>query len=163
VTLAPSSTRSARLGFSTTDAAIRVSVAADQVATGGAATATVIARQVGATSYSTRLRFEVGGGVRLYLLRDEVALGSYLMPGVTYTPGTTLNLALSATGTAPTTLAAKVWKASDAEPATWQVTATDATPALQAAGTISLMNTVSSASTLPTTVFTWDDLVVSTR
>ncbi|WP_449407513.1 PKD domain-containing protein [Microbacterium maritypicum] len=161
VSMAPSQTRTARLGLSATDAVIRVSVAADQVATGGAATATVIGRQVAGSNYSARVRFEVGGGVRLYLLRDETALGSYLMPGVTYTPGTVLNVALSVTGTNPTTLSAKVWKASDAEPAAWQVTATDTTAAMQVAGTVGLMNTVSGASTLPSTVFTWDNLSIT--
>ncbi|MFJ4172663.1 LamG-like jellyroll fold domain-containing protein [Microbacterium sp. NPDC089696] len=161
VSLSKSNTRTARLGLSGTDAVIRVSVAADQVSTGGAATATVIGRQVNASNYAARVRFETGGAVRLYLLRDEVALGSYLMPGVTYTPGTVLNVALSVTGTSPTTLAAKVWRATDPEPTTWQVTATDTTPALQAAGTVGLMNTVSSASTLPSTVFTWDDLTIT--
>ncbi|WP_307377114.1 PKD domain-containing protein [Microbacterium sp. W4I20] len=161
VSLAPSATRTARLGLSVTDAVIRVSVSADAVATGGAATASVVGRQVGASNYSARVRFEVGGGVRLYLLRDEVSLGSYLMPGVTYTPGTVLNVALSVTGTSPTTLAAKVWKAADTEPAAWQVSATDTTAAMQAAGTLGLMNTMSAASTVPAMIFSWDDLTVT--
>lgn len=161
VSLVPSATRIARLGLSGTDAVIRVSVSADTVATGGAATATVIGRQVAASNYSARVRFEVGGAVRLYLLRDEVALGSYLMPGFTYTPGTVLNVALSITGTNPTTLSAKVWKSTDAEPAAWQTTATDTTAAMQAAGTFGLMNTMSGASTLPSTVFRWDDLKIT--
>jgi PKD repeat protein len=160
-TLTPSATRIARLGVTGTDAVVRVSVSTDASVAGGAATATIIGRQVGASNYSTRVRFEVGGGVRLYLLRDEVALGSYLMPAFTYTPGTTLNVALSVTGTNPTTLGAKVWAATDAEPANWQITATDTTAAMQATGTIGLMNTVSSASTLPSTVFRWDDLTVT--
>uniref|UniRef100_UPI00109C934B PKD domain-containing protein n=1 Tax=Microbacterium sp. K24 TaxID=2305446 RepID=UPI00109C934B len=160
-TLTPSATRIARLGVTGTDAVVRVSVSTDASVVGGAATATIIGRQVGASNYSTRVRFEVGGGVRLYLLRDEVALGSYLMPAFTYTPGTTLNVALSVTGTNPTTLGAKVWAATDAEPANWQITATDTTAAMQATGTIGLMNTVSSASTLPSTVFRWDDLTVT--
>ncbi len=159
--LTPSSTRIARLGLSGTDAVVRVSISSDSASAGGAATATVIGRQVGASNYSARVRFEVGGAVRLYLLRDEVAIGSYLMPGVTYTPGTALNVALSVTGTAPTTLAAKVWLATDPEPATWQASATDSTAAMQAAGTVGLMNTVSGASTVPTTTFRWDDLTIT--
>lgn len=162
VSLTPSATRTARLGLSTTDATIRVSVAADAVATGGAATATVIGRHVGTFSYSARLRFEVGGGVRLYLLRDEVALGSYLMSGVTYTPGTALTVAVSVTGTSPTTLAAKVWRTAETEPVTWQVSASDSTPAMQSAGTVGLSNTVSAASSLHSTTFTWDDLHIVT-
>ena len=35
---------------------------------------------------------------------------------------------------ASTSLAARIWRASDAEPATWTVTTTDATPALQSIG-----------------------------
>jgi hypothetical protein len=161
VTLAPSYTRIARLGLSVTDAVIRVSVSADATAAGGAANANLIGRQVGGSNYAARVRFEAGGAVRLYLLRDEVSLGSYLMAGVSYTPGTVLDVALSVSGTGTTTLAAKVWKASDAEPATWQVTATDTTAALQAAGTIGLSNSLSSGSSLAAIVFRWDDLTVT--
>lgn len=161
VTVAPSHTRIARLGLSQTDVTIRVSVSSDAVAAGGAATANVVGRQVGSSNYAARLRFEVGGGVRMYLLRDETSLGSYLIPSFTYTPGTVLNVALSVSGTNPTTLSAKVWKSTDAEPASWQLTATDTTSALQAAGGIALSDTLSSASTVPTMVFSWDDLTVT--
>jgi PKD repeat protein len=161
VTLAPSYTRVARLGLTATDAVVRASVSADSTATGGAATANLIGRQVGGSNYAARVRFEAGGAVRLYLLRDEVALGSYLMPGVSYTPGTVLKVVLSVSGTGTTALAAKVWKASDTEPAAWQVTANDTTAALQVAGTIGLSNSLSSASSLASTVFRWDDLTVT--
>lgn len=161
VTLAPSYTRAARLGLSVTDAVIRVAVSADAVAAGGATTANVVGRQVGASTYSARVRFEVGGAVRLYLLRDEAALASYLMPGFTYTPGTVLKVALSITGTSPTTLSAKVWKATDAEPAAWQATATDGTAAMQTAGIMGLSNTLSSSSTVGSIVFRWDDLSIT--
>lgn len=161
VALAPSHTRSARLGLTTTDAMIRATVAADAVPAGGAATANVIGRQVGSSNYSARLRFEVGGNVRLYLLRDETALGSYLIPSFTYTPGTSLDVALSVSGTSPTKLSAKVWKSTDPEPAAWQVTATDSTAAMQAAGTIAVSNTVSSASSVATTTFSWDEFTVT--
>lgn len=162
VSLAPSHTRWNWLGLSMTDSIITASVSADGVATGGAATANVIARQVGASTYSARVRYEVGGGVRLYLLRDEVALGSYLMPGFTYTPGTVLNVKMSITGTNPTTLAAKVWAATDAEPVDWQVSATDSTAAMQVAGRMGLMNTLSGSSTLAGMIFSWDNVSIIT-
>ena len=55
---------------------------------GGTASTTVVGRLVGTSTYSARLRFEPNGVIRLYLLRDEVALGggSYLLPGA-YVPG----------------------------------------------------------------------------
>lgn len=159
--LAPSHTRWARLPLSKTDVTVRVTVSADAVSAGGASTANVIGRQVGASNYAARVRFEAGGAVRLYLLRDETSLGSYLMPSFIYTPGTTLSVALSVSGTGPTTLGAKVWKSAEPEPPAWQLTATDSTAALQAAGTIGLMNTVSSASSVATTKFSWDDLTVT--
>ena len=43
----------------------------------------------------------------------------------------------------------------------WQVTASDTTAALQAAGTIGLSNSLSSSSSLSSTVFRWVDLTVT--
>ncbi len=161
--LAPADTRQATLaGVSVTDAVVRVAISSDVAASAaGAATANVIGRQVGASTYAARVRFETNGQVRLYLLRDETALGSYLMPGVTYTPGMVLNVALSVTGTSPTTLSAKIWQGGTTEPATWQVTGTDSTAAMQVAGVIALKSTVSGASTNATTNMSYDDLMVT--
>jgi hypothetical protein len=60
-------------------------------------------------------------------------LGSYRLAG-TYTPGNLLTVRLETVGNGTTTLRAKAWLAGSAEPATWQVTATDTTAALQRAG-----------------------------
>jgi hypothetical protein len=47
----------------------------------------------------------------------------------------------------PTTIRSKVWAAAGPEPATWQLTGTDSTAALQAAGSVGLAAYLSSSST----------------
>lgn len=152
IALAPSWTRMADLkGISGKDTTITTTFASDVVPAGtGAASVTVAGRVVGASVYQSRVRFEPGGAVRLFILRDETALGgkSLVLPG-TYQSGTELTLKLAVSGTNPTTVSAKLWPAGTPEPADWQLTATDTTTALQAAGTIGLRGSVSSAITNP--------------
>ncbi len=163
VTLAPSHTREARLGASGTSTVTTVRVSSDVASVGGTASATVVGRLVGTSTYSARLRFEPNGVIRLYLLRDEVALGggSYVLPGA-YAPGEAIMVRLSVRGTSPTTLGAMIWRASGPEPGTWQLQATDATAALQAAGTVTIKSSVSASSTVATTRLRYDDYRVTT-
>jgi len=70
--------------------------------------------------------------------------GSITVPGLTIPAGGKLNTRTQVTGTKPTTIRLKVWAASAAEPASWQLTATDSTAALQAAGSVGLTAYVSS-------------------
>ena len=50
------------------------------------------------------------------------------MPGLTVAPGDVLRVRFELSGTSSTTARAKVWRASTAEPGTWLVTGTEATP-----------------------------------
>jgi hypothetical protein len=68
---------------------------------------------------------------------------------------------LSVRGTAPTTLGAMIWRASGAEPTTWQLQATDSTTALQASGLLTIKSAVSSTSTVATTRLRYDDYRVT--
>lgn len=139
-------TREARLtGVSGTDATVEATVATDVVPTAGTTSVTVIARRVDTSYYGARVRFETGGVVRLYLLRDEVSLGSAVISG-TYTPGTAIKVKVRVSGTTPTQLQAKAWFASDPEPSSWTKEASDSTAAMQAAGYLALRNSTSSAS-----------------
>lgn len=147
----PSSSRGIRP--STRTGAIHVASA------GGAAHTTIIGRSVGAATYGLNVRFEPGGVLRLYLLRNNTALDTTT---ATWTPGHPLTARLSVTGTNPTQLAASIWPTGDTPPATWQLTATDTTPALQTAGTLTIKSSVSSSSTVATTVLRVDDYVAST-
>ncbi|MFK4789342.1 PKD domain-containing protein [Microbacterium sp. ZW T5_56] len=153
VTLAPSLTRSARLeGVSTMDAITTVRVSSDVAAAGGVTSAAVLGRVVGPDMYSARVRFEPGGTVRLYLLRGETPLGGSSVVLSGYTPGKDVMVALSVRGASPTQLGAKMWFASTVEPVEWQLTATDSTDELQGPGSVGLMGSSSSLSTVPRSV-----------
>jgi PKD repeat protein len=138
-------TREARLTSVTgTDATVDATVATDVVPTAGTTSATIIGRRVSTSYYAARVRFEAGGVVRLYLLRDETSLASMVVPG-TYTPGTVINVRVAVTGTSPTKIQGKAWFAGTTEPSGWMKEATDSTAAMQAAGYVALRSSTSSA------------------
>lgn len=160
VTLAPSQTREARLGVSATNVVLDTLFSSDVASTGGTASVTVLGRTVGTSNYSARVRLEPTGVIRLYILRDETAIGnSYVLP-TAYTPGQVLHTKLSVTGTNPTTIAAKVWVEGQPEPTAWQLQGTDSTAALQAAGGVGIKTSISSASTNPATKLSFDRIAV---
>ncbi|WP_433675398.1 PKD domain-containing protein [Microbacterium gorillae] len=162
ITLAPSLTRTARLdAVSSMDTITTVRVSSDVSSAGGVTSATVLGRVVGSEAYSARVRFEPGGTVRLYLLRGETPLGGMSTTLVGYTPGTDVVVALSVRGASPTQLGAKMWFASTIEPADWQLTATDGTDALQGPGSVGLMGSSSSLSTVPRTVLRFHEYSVT--
>ncbi len=59
----------------------------------------------------------------------SVLLANATVAGLTYAPGDVLNIRFQVIGTGTTTLRAKLWRAGTAEPAAWQLTATDTTAA----------------------------------
>lgn len=137
-----------------------LTVATDKAATGGGIYVYVVGRRLAGTGdYRAKLHFINTGAVGLSLsftgstgaetsLKSEVALA-----GLVYTPGQQLQVRVQVTGTAPTTVRAKAWPVGAAEPATWTVTATDATAALQAPGAIGLAGYLSTTATnAPVTV-----------
>ncbi|MGY4643376.1 PKD domain-containing protein [Cellulomonas sp. URHB0016] len=119
-------------------------------------------RVVGTADYAARVKVLVGGGVQLHLVRGGTALAGGTLSGLVLTPGAVLHVRTQAVGTAPTTLRARAWLDGTAEPAAWQYTATDATAALQAAGSVRLMTYLSGATTTGPVTARWDDLVAST-
>jgi len=160
VALAPSASRDVKLnGVDALSSVTEVTFSSTQAMNGGAASVSFYARTVGADSYSGRVRFETDGTLRLYLLRNQTALTSVLLPG-TYTPGDQLTVKLSVQGSSPTALAMKVWKTADQEPAQWQVQATDATAALQHSGS-SMMRLALSATASGSTEFLFDRFVIT--
>jgi len=86
--------------------------------------------------------------------------GASKVIAATYTPGDVIKVRLSVTGNSPTTIAAKAWLAGSAEPSGWMFETTDSEAALQQAGSPALKVSVSSASTVPTTRVSFDNLVV---
>lgn len=78
--------------------------------------------------------------------------------GVTYGPGTQLNVRMQATGTNPTTVRLKVWAAGSPEPTAWQLTATDSAAGLQVPGAVGVSATLSGGATNAPVVLRMDDV-----
>ncbi|MGM1029614.1 MAG: PKD domain-containing protein [Actinomycetota bacterium] len=156
--LSPSHTREARMTtLSQTDAELEVSFSSDVVsAGGGAASVTVIGRQVGSSNYATRVRLEPSGTVRVYLLYNETALGSFVLPQ-SYTAGAVVHVRMLVDGTSPTRLASSVWLDGTTEPAAWMLDTTHTVAAMQTAGYVAVRGALSSTSTVPVQTIRFDD------
>ena len=141
-------------GVSSTDSDLRVSVATDRLATGNGTYVGLVGRSVSATAnYNATVRIRGDGAVVLSLASLQgssaaLALRSALtLSGVTVAAGDVLRTRLQVTGTNPTTVRLKVWPRAAAEPAAWQLSATDSYAGLQRAGSIALNGYLSSGST----------------
>ncbi|WP_395245667.1 LamG-like jellyroll fold domain-containing protein [Agromyces sp. MMS24-K17] len=158
---ATGSTRRALLGgVSVTDSVTEVAVTVDKDVAVGQVVAGVVGRQVGSDFYQGRIRLQPGGSVGLQLARgSSTILSNTTIAGLTFAAGDTLMIKVSVTGTSPTTISGKVWKAGTTEPATWQATTTDATAALQAPGSIGVESYISASATNVPITIRYDDFV----
>ncbi len=139
-----------------------VTFTTDIAPTGGGLFVSALARQVGSVAYEGRAWISASGAVQAQLLQGGNTLQAAVVTGLTYTPGMQLNLRVQAFGTSPTTLQAKVWPATQAEPSAWQVSITDSTAALQSFGSVGLRAYLSGAATVsPLTVGFADYRVVA--
>ena len=83
---------------------------------------------------------------------------SGMIPGLLVTTADSLNVRLQVTGTGTTTLKAKIWRTGTMEPATWALSATDSTPALQSPGYVGVNGYLSSSATTTPVVYSFDEL-----
>lgn len=119
----------------------------------------VVGRRVGNSNYIARLRLQADGGLKLYLLQDDAAsIAPALQVPMTVVPGEKYVLSIEVTGTAPTTVKAKVWKQTDPEPA-WQRQGTNNAPALQAPGAVSVFSYLPNT-TLAPLIVSFDKITV---
>jgi hypothetical protein len=120
----------------------------------------VTARRVGTgQEYRIRVRVLSDGRVALVLSRltggtEAFPGGEVIVPGLTYTDGSNLNVRVVVTGagTGTTQLATTVWAAGATEPAAPQMVRTDTTAALQSTGGVGLLVHRPSGTTAATTV-----------
>lgn len=152
-------------GVSAVASETRVTVSWSRSASAGKLYTSVVGRSVSSSS-DYRLAVTVAGDGRptLTLVRRvggvETRLTS-VSPALTVTAGAQFRLAVRLTPVAGgTEFAAKMWPAGATEPAAWAVTATDATAALQTAGSIKLASYLSSSATAPVET-AFDDLLVT--
>jgi hypothetical protein len=142
-----------------------VTLSTNKAASGGSQMASLTSRFVsGAGEYRARTRF-TGSVVRLALVRtgptgSETVLTETVVSGISHAAGTQYRVRFEVEGAAPTTLRARLWLATDAEPATWTVQTTDASAALQTPGLSGLTTYLSSSTSNAPVTFTFDDLVI---
>jgi hypothetical protein len=110
-----------------TDFDATVGIAVSATATGAALTGGLTARySSGDNLYHARLIFNTSGSLQLDIRKRvaavESAVGSTFTPGITYVAGTFYNLRFQVEGTS---LRAKVWRTTVAEPGAWHIDATD--------------------------------------
>lgn len=144
---------------------LRGTITWDRTASSGSLYTSVVGRAVN-TSNDYRLKIYVNGTNRPSLqLTRRVAGAETVISSTTLTstisPHTAYAVALRTVRTQTgTTLQAKFWPRADAEPGSWQVTGSDTTAVLQAAGWVGVGQYLSSGSTQPITL-TLDDLRVT--
>ncbi|WP_160009215.1 PKD domain-containing protein [Nocardioides sp. AX2bis] len=93
--------------------------------------------------YRAVVRVGGNGATRLFLGRlvagSSTRIGTEaVLPGTPLAASAVLEVRVQAVGAGPTTVRAKAWPRGTAEPTAWQVSGTDATPALQQPGSLAL-------------------------
>ena len=143
----------------TANAHVRVALKTDQAYNASPQSFNVVPRKItGVGHYQARVRIE-DGRIRLYTLRNETSLGATHQIMHTYAPGEIIWADVQVSGTNPTTFEAKMWLDGTPEPAAYQLSATDSTADLQAAGYPGVRFTLSSAA-VGTTVAMVDNFTV---
>jgi PKD repeat protein len=152
-------------GVSSSGTDLSTTIALDKVPTGGGAYVSLNARRVaGVGDYRAKVHYTSNGGVWLSLQRataanaETVLAAETQVPGITMAAGEKLLARVQVTGTSPTTVRARVWKAGTTEPTTWQKTATDSAAGFQTTGGVGLYLYLSGSATNAPIVASFDDL-----
>lgn len=119
----------------------------------------------GVGDYHVRASITPGAAADFRWYRDNTAgLGSTVTLPRTYIPGDILKVRLQTfpDGAGVTRLRARMWYGDESEPTTWTIDITDATPAYQASGIVSLFAGVNGLTNGPATV-SFDNLIVIPR
>lgn len=159
--LTPNQTRNMALqGLAVADSSTTVRFSTDQAPATGNSYVGVAARQSAGDHYLVRAWLRSNGTV--WLVARHSASSTLLATqalGVTWSAGDEFQLRVQVTGSSPTTIQAKLWRAGSAEPTAWQLTTTDSTPGLQGTGWVSLhANRTGTASSAA--AFAFDELRV---
>ncbi|THG30800.1 hypothetical protein [Naasia lichenicola] len=163
LTLPASKTAEAYLtGVTSSNANVSAQVSFSAVPQGSSAYASVIGRRIGTDDYRARAVVGSDGSVNLQLQRSGSTIASQIVAGLSVSANTQYQIRLQVTGTAPTTIRAKIWRAGTSEPSSWTVTTTDATAALQNAGHTGLGGYLGSSTTNGPIVISFDDFALST-
>lgn len=161
-------TRSAYLfNVSAQDVEVTFRGMVDKPAEGGAQILYFVVRHINTnTHYLGRIRLPVDNTVRIQSTAEVNGTQTHLggektISGVSYSPGSYLQMRGQVTGTNPTTIRLKVWVDGQPEPATWQYTVTDSTPALQVPGAVGLRSYLGNATTNMPVLFSFNNFKVT--
>jgi PKD repeat protein len=134
----------------------------DEISDGSGTFVSLVGRTGGFSSeYRAKVWVKSTGAVQLQLnslQSAETTLAAANIAGLGVTAGERLAVRMQVTGSSPTTLRGKVWKAGTAEPAAWQLTATDSTAELQDAGGVGYSLSLAGSVTTGANVVRLDDL-----
>ncbi|MFI6424077.1 LamG-like jellyroll fold domain-containing protein [Promicromonospora sp. NPDC050880] len=160
---APGANRKAQLqDVAAADVEVRGVLSLDEISDGSGTFVSLTGRTGGFSSeYRAKVWVKATGAVQLQLVAlqsAETTLAAVNVADLTVGPGERLAVRFQVTGTSPTTVRAKVWKAGTPEPATWRLTATDSTPELQDAGGVGYALSLSGNVTTGANVVRLDDL-----
>ena len=140
---------------SSSDTDLRLSVSPDKIATNNGIYLGLVGRHVSTnTEYQGRVRIRGDGAVLISFVALEgssslvTVKSEVVASGITLAAGATLRTRLQVVGVNSTALRLKVWLSTAGEPTGWQLSASDATAALQAAGSIGVTGYLSSTSTI---------------
>lgn len=147
---------------SSTDTEVRTTISLDKVATGGGVHQSFLVRDVtGAGAYTAKLQFQPNGSVTGFLLRkDTILVNQTVISSLDYTQGKELVVRAQAVGTSPTVIRMKVWPVGTAEPASWQLSTSDAAADFQKPGRAGFTSYLSGSATNAPVVARYDDVWV---
>ncbi len=152
---------------SATNPTMVADVTVDKLTTGGGAQAIFQMRRQSGSAYNVKLLFLADGSLAIGSTKlvngTETSIRQNNVSGLTYAPGDVLRVRFAVSGTGSTTLTGKVWKAGSAEPATNQLTTTDATASLQSGGSVAIQGYLSGSSTNAPVTFGFDNLLVTSN
>ncbi|MGY1801704.1 right-handed parallel beta-helix repeat-containing protein [Blastococcus sp. SYSU D00922] len=158
-------TQRAGLPVSGTTTDIVTTLAPSRLPTGTGLFVSVAGRQVpGVGQYQAKVRWLPDGGVTTALTRHDIRWTETVLVQPVTVPAVAgsqpVRVRVQVSGVSPSTVRAKVWQASAAEPASWTVSAVDGTTGWQAAGGVGLDSYLSRGS-VPLTLRV-DDVAVTT-
>lgn len=122
-------------GLSVLDVQATARFTGTEVPVDGRSDAGIVLRWNTSVSYENLVRLNTGGTVTLSIQAGAV-LGTYTLPGATWSAGEEWSVRAQATGSNPTTIQMKAWESGSAEPTGWQLTRTDSTASLQQAAPV---------------------------
>jgi hypothetical protein len=147
------------------DVDVLTDFAVDKVATGSGTYNSLLVRKVGTSDYRVAFQELVDGKVKLTISKTvggtSTVLKQVALTDLTYSAGDTIRIRFAATGNGTTALTAKAWKVGTTEPATAQVVTSDATAALQTAGSFALISYLAGTATNAPVTVSVDNLSIT--